>query len=77
MGYRPRSQIPRRCCLQDFSEEEEEEARRQQQAAAAAAAARGYAYEPAEPHAEGRKAGLGCPRGQPPRHVIPRSSDVM
>ena len=42
--------------VQDYSEEEEEEARRQQQAAAAAAAtARGYAYEPAEPHAEGER----------------------
>lgn len=38
--------------LQDMSEEEMEEERRQQQQQQASLA-RGYAYEPAEPHAEG------------------------
>ena len=37
------------CSPQDMSEEEEEERRREQQQSVA----RGYAYEPAEPHAEG------------------------
>lgn len=51
----------------DFSEEEEEEARRQQQAAAAAAAAaRGYTYEPAEPHAEDRPRPPRRPSSVPP-----------
>ncbi|KAL4458787.1 hypothetical protein ABPG75_013652 [Micractinium tetrahymenae] len=50
----------------DFSEEEEEEARRQQQAAAAAAAARGYPYEPAEPHAEDRPRPPRRPSSVPP-----------
>ncbi|PSC76315.1 hypothetical protein C2E20_0678 [Micractinium conductrix] len=51
----------------DYSEEEEEEARRQQQAAAAAAAtARGYAYEPAEPHAEDRPRPPRRPTSVPP-----------
>jgi hypothetical protein len=40
--------------LQDMSEEEEEELRRQQQQQQQQLAARGYPYEPAEPHAEGK-----------------------
>lgn len=40
--------------LQDMSEEEEEELRRQQQQQQQQLAVRGYPYEPAEPHAEGK-----------------------
>lgn len=49
---------------QDMSEEEEEEQRRQQQQQQMAAA-RGYPYEPAEPHAEG-KASISIGRRRPP-----------
>ncbi|EFN53240.1 hypothetical protein CHLNCDRAFT_137141 [Chlorella variabilis] len=53
-----------RNALEDMSEEEEEEQRRQQQQQQMAAA-RGYPYEPAEPHAEG-KASISIGRRRPP-----------
>lgn len=56
---------------QDMSEEEEEEQRRQQQQQQMAAA-RGYPYEPAEPHAEDRPRPPRRPSSVPPQ---PRYED--